>query len=477
MGFGSTGIVRGLSVVMLLGALVMAGRVERAPVTAVKAVARAGAGVTATSHPGATAPIRRIGTPGPLARGPNGSLGTSVTAANWAGYDVTGGGFTAVTASWTQPAAASTSPAGSDTAFWVGLDGDGSQTVEQIGTEASVQDGRVSYDAWYEMYPADMHTISAVTVSPGDEITATMTANGAGAFTLSLVDDTTQVSFRKTLSNGVKDPASAEVIAEAPTDATTGNLLPLCDFGAVDFGGCAFDGRPISDFSWNRIDMVGGDDTTTLAATSALGGDGASFSVSEPGVGDTTPPTTTVASAGSWHNEAVTLTFTAVDNSGSDVASTEYKLDSGDWTEGTTLTIAAPASHTNDGLHTVRYYSVDSDGDTETTRNCTVGIDTRSPRVVANWATTVRRGHTASLRYLIHDPRPGSPTARVTIRVLTSKGRLVKKLTVSQVALDTKLTKRFLCHLAKGTYRFVVYATDAAGNPQSKVGSNRLEVD
>ena len=135
---------------------------------------------TAAKRAPAAAPIRRIGTPGPLAHGANGQRGTSVTAANWAGYDATGGPFTSVTASWVQPAALATSPAGSDTAFWVGLDGDGSQTVEQIGTEAYVENGAVHYDAWYEMYPADSVAIGTMTVSPGDLITAAVTANGAG---------------------------------------------------------------------------------------------------------------------------------------------------------------------------------------------------------------------------------------------------------------------------------------------------------
>jgi hypothetical protein len=595
----------------------------------------------------AVAPIRRIGSPGPLAHGPNRSFGTSVTAANWAGYDVTGGGFTRVAASWVQPAALASSPSGSDTAFWVGLDGDGSTTVEQIGTEAYMQDGAVHYDAWYEMYPADMHVIADVTVSPGDLFSAAVAANGAGGFTLTLDDETTRVSFSKTLGNDVTDPASTEVVAEAPTGASTGDLLPLCDFGTVAFSGCAFDGEPIAAFDWNRIEMVAGSGAT-LAAASTLGTDGASFSVSEPPIltsfdppsgsaGDsvtlrgagftdatavsfdgtpasysvssdtqitatvpdsatsgpitvTTPvgatssasdftvtalsgddvlsaltvsagslspsfspttysysdavpasataisltantdsdhatcelevdgvavadpiglapgdntidvvvsapngdrrtyavtvertpspaPTTTVRGAGGWHDKAVTLVFTATDHSGSGVASTEYQLDSGPWTQGTTLTVAAPADHTNDGLHTVRFYSIDNDGDTEATHSCSVGIDTRPPKVVADWATTVRRGQVASLRYLIDDPRPGSPTASVKIRIATAKGRDVKTLRVARAAVDARLATRFRCNLAKGSYRFFVYATDAAGNVQSRVGSERLTVD
>ncbi len=173
------------------------------------------------------APIRRVGSPSPLARGPNTSQGTSVTAANWAGYDVVGGSLSSVTATWTQPAAQSTSPPDSDTAFWAGLDGDGSQTVEQIGTESFMADGGIHYDAWYEMYPAAAVSITSLTISPGDEMTATVISNGEGGFSLKLVDDTTQRSFTTAKSNGVTAPESAEVVAEAPTDARTGDLLAL----------------------------------------------------------------------------------------------------------------------------------------------------------------------------------------------------------------------------------------------------------
>ena len=280
------------------------------------------------------APIRRIGSPSPLARGPNASHGTSVTAANWAGYDVVGAGLSSVTATWTQPLAQSSSPPDSDAAFWAGLDGDGSQTVEQIGTESFMAGGSIHYDAWYEMYPAVAVSITSLTISPGDEMTATVISDGAGNFTLTLVDDATHAPpFSIVKRNGVTSPESAEVVAEAPTDARTGDLLALTDFGTVDFTSCAIDGQPISAFDWNRIDMVA-DDGSTLATTSTLGSDGASFSVSQPATVDVTPPTTTVTGADArWHDTAVTLTFTAVDNGGgSGVAYTQYELDAGPWT-------------------------------------------------------------------------------------------------------------------------------------------------
>ena len=196
------------------------------------------------------------------------------------------------------------------------------------------------------------------------------------------------------------------------------------------------------------------------------------------GSSDLTPPTTTVRGADAkWHNKPVTLTFSATDNAGgSGVASTQYKLDSGVWTTATRVTVSAPATHSADGTHTILYRSVDVAGNTEKARSCTVRIDTRRPKVVANWATTVTSGHTAGLLYYISDPRPGSPTATVTIRVRTSTGRLAKKLVVGAVAVDTRLAAKFVCKLTPGQYRFYIYATDAAGNTQVSVSSNRLTV-
>jgi hypothetical protein len=193
---------------------------------------------------------------------------------------------------------------------------------------------------------------------------------------------------------------------------------------------------------------------------------------------DTTPPTTSVSGAGArWHNKAVTLKLSAVDNRGdSGIAYTQYKLDTGPWTKATKLTISAPTDHAGDGTHTVLYRSVDDAGNTEKARSCTVNIDTRPPRPSANWAATVKRGDTASLAYYISDPRPGSPTATVTIRVRTSAGRLERKLVVRGAAVNKRLSASFVCRLAAGQYRFYVSATDAAGNRQSRVASNRLTV-
>jgi uncharacterized protein YvpB len=185
---------------------------------------------------------------------------------------------------------------------------------------------------------------------------------------------------------------------------------------------------------------------------------------------DTKAPTTTVSGLpAGWTDHAVTLAFAATDNQ-SGVAYTEHQVGGGAWLHGGSATVSTQ------GTTTIFYRSVDVAGNTEKARSCTVRIDTRRPKVVANWAATVTSGHTAGLLYCISDPRPGSPTATVTIRVRTSTGRLAKKLVVGAVAVDTRLAAKFVCKLTPGQYRFSIYATDAAGNTQVSVSSNRLTV-
>ena len=53
---------------------------------------------------------------------------------NWAGYDATGRRFVSVRATWLQPPLQAVPSALTYASFWVGLDGDGSSTVEQTGT-------------------------------------------------------------------------------------------------------------------------------------------------------------------------------------------------------------------------------------------------------------------------------------------------------------------------------------------------------
>lgn len=180
---------------------------------------------------GATSSMRR----GPI------HMRTNSTSTNWSGYAVTGGRYTRVSASWTQPKATCSGTAYSS--FWVGLDGDTSNTVEQTGTDADCSGSTPRYYAWYEMYPKFPVNLSG-TVLPGDHLSASVTTNGSGSFTLTITDSTQGWTNTKTARLKSAKLASAEVIAEAPS--SSGGVLPLANFGTVGFSGATVNGSTLT---------------------------------------------------------------------------------------------------------------------------------------------------------------------------------------------------------------------------------------
>jgi hypothetical protein len=199
--------------------------------------------------------------------------GLNSTSSNWSGYASTSGPFTSVSASWVQPAVtcAGTKKA-SYSSFWVGLDGDGSGTVEQTGTDSDCgRGGAASYYGWYEMYPAAPVNYSNP-VSPGDTLSASVTFS-SGTFTLVLTDKTQGWTQTQNKSLSSAQRFSAEVIAEAPS---SGHVLPLADFGTVNFSSAVANGTAIGSLNPDEITMASG--STVKAQPSSLSG-GENFSV------------------------------------------------------------------------------------------------------------------------------------------------------------------------------------------------------
>ncbi|MCQ4079617.1 G1 family endopeptidase [Streptomyces sp. RB6PN25] len=211
------------------------------------------------------APLDTVSGPGISAHrtAPHGRILNS-TSSNWSGYAATGSTFNSVSASWVEPTG-NCSSTDTYSSFWVGLDGDGSNSVEQTGTEVDCSGGSPQYYSWYEMYPSAPVNFSD-TVEPGDHFNASVTYNGNGAFTLVLSDTTRGWSHtvNKTLSN--PSLASAEVIAEAPSDSS--GPLPLTDFGTVNFTNAEANGQAIGTYNPDNITMASGG--TTLATASSL---------------------------------------------------------------------------------------------------------------------------------------------------------------------------------------------------------------
>jgi hypothetical protein len=205
-----------------------------------------------------------VSTPFFVAHG-GGVRNATTTSDNWSGYAANGGTYTSVTTTFTQPKVTCSS-GDQYSSFWVGLDGYSSDSVEQTGTEADCAGKTAEYSAWYEMYPADPVTYSS-TVKAGDTLVETVTYEGSNKYELYL-DDSTEGWSHTTTKTGSYDRSSAEVIAEAPYD---NGVLPLADFGTVDFTSSTVNGSSLSSSDPTGINMATSSGTLE-ATTNALSG-------------------------------------------------------------------------------------------------------------------------------------------------------------------------------------------------------------
>jgi hypothetical protein len=204
---------------------------------------------------------------------------TQVQSTNWSGYADTGSGFSKVTASWTEPTGVSSGRRTTSlAAFWVGIDGYSSSTVEQDGTLIESYEGTVYYYDWWEIYPENDVQVVA-NVSPGDHITSTVTRSG-DSYTLSVTDSThTGDSFSTTQTYSGAADSSAEWIAEAPSGSS--GVYPLTDFGSwTDSSSAVTEGSTsgvISSFTDDEITMINGSTGAVEAQPGALNGSGNGF--------------------------------------------------------------------------------------------------------------------------------------------------------------------------------------------------------
>jgi len=193
-------------------------------------------------------------------------------AVNWAGYVAEGqpGSFHTVSSTWTQPSISCGPNENSAAAFWTGLDGLPSSTVEQTGTVAQCSHGTVAYFAFYELFPKKAFMIPH-TPNPGDVITGTVTANARHTFTVDLHDVTAGWTFTTTKKLGGAQLVSAEAIAEAAFLPGHG-IQPLSNFGTVNYSGTSANGQAIATFNPEQLTMVTSNGSTVRATTSGLSG-------------------------------------------------------------------------------------------------------------------------------------------------------------------------------------------------------------
>ena len=245
-----------------------------------------------------------------------------MSSSNWAGYADTNDTFNSVASSWTEPTvncADSNSGLngllslsgllggpGAASAFWVGLDGYNSTSVEQLGTDSDCDSGtpvvlRLVRDVPEPLRDA-AQPVSSEAGRPDDG--AGVVELGGHVVHAEIKDATAGWTFSTTQTGSGFARSSAEVIAEAPSSCSIlfCSEVPLADFGQINYSGSSVintAGTKGSLAAFNANEITMSDNGTTLATPSSLSSDGSSFSVSlERLVGRSTsrgrrPPSTT----------------------------------------------------------------------------------------------------------------------------------------------------------------------------------------
>ena len=203
---------------------------------------------------------------------------TQVESSNWSGYADTGSGYSKVTGSWTEPSV-SCSRTTSLAAFWVGIDGYSSDSVEQDGTLAECYGGTAYYYTWWEMYPTNDIQVVGETLRPGDSISASVVRSG-NSYTLKVTDSSRSGDSFTTTQSCACANSSAEWIAEAPSGSS--GVYPLAHFSTFSLSGATVTAGStsgtISSFTDDEITMVDSSGRVE-AQPGALNGSGNAFNV------------------------------------------------------------------------------------------------------------------------------------------------------------------------------------------------------
>ncbi len=237
---------------------------------------------------------------------PNATAGTGVSE-NWSGYVASAGSvYSGIGGAWSVSAPSVTATTGiAADATWVGIGGISSQDLIQAGTQAIVQNGVVTYQAWYEILPQSQQIIP-LTVHGGDSVTVSLNETSTNNWQLSFNDNTTGGHYQTSISY-VSSHSSADWIEEMPTNGAgrVGGFISLDNFGTMQFTG----GYAVVNGSQETLAAAGAGSLTmitsggqALATPSSLNSDGASFSVARSSV---SAPSAYTQSPGGWRRTGV----------------------------------------------------------------------------------------------------------------------------------------------------------------------------
>ncbi|KAH8131203.1 hypothetical protein ACSS6W_008051 [Trichoderma asperelloides] len=163
---------------------------------------------------------------------------------NWSGAVITsppsGQTFNAVSASFVVPTPKAPSGGSSRGTYsasaWVGIDGDTYQnSILQTGVDFTIENGVVSYDAWYEWFPDYAYDFS-IQINEGDTIKASVSASTSTSGVAIIENVTTGKTVTKSLtSSAALGGQNAEWIVEDYEEGSS--LVNLANWGSVVFTG------------------------------------------------------------------------------------------------------------------------------------------------------------------------------------------------------------------------------------------------
>ena len=239
------------------------------------------------------------------------------------------------------------------------------------------------------------------------------TDNAGNAFT----SGTVTVRVDNTLPTGsVTAPAGGTEIGVAPVSLTSnsadgGSGVDTVVFQRSPAGAGTWTATPAT---WNTAtgaDAVADSQYDLRVVTTDLAGNVFTSPAVTVLVDHTAPTTSALLAPGSPSNAPVTVTFSAADGTGSGVSKTEYRVDGGSLLQGASVVIPAPGDHSNDGTHTVAFFSTDDVGNVEAPANTVnVVIDTTAPsgsggdpgdylRGIANLTYSTGAGDVSSVQF------------------------------------------------------------------------------
>jgi len=194
---------------------------------------------------------------------------------------------------------------------------------------------------------------------------------------------------------------------------------------------------------------------------------------------DNTPPSQSDDADAAWHRTAVTVTLTATDaESGVTLpAGVQYKVDSGSFTPGTSVLIAAPADGSNDGTHTITWHATNRAGAAAVDKIAMVKIDATPPSNVTLDAPVAG----AQLRGTITGAGIAATAQDATSGIASTVFRIAAPGTLGANPCDTfgtAFSDPFATtSVADGHYDVWVAATDQAGNGRCSVLPHDVVID